>query len=169
MLKPGLVLGLAAAAGVAGCQDSSVLYVASHSVVGVNAAVNTAQTSGHLMIGYDRIFVTNPPKSVTIANKPGERESMAVLSCSEVIVTGIFLTSFREHLATGQAATDFAGKIKSDPNNSNEFFKCSTASTTTTTTTTTSSSGNATPAPVPAAVQTNGVPAPTAPPAAPKP
>ena len=119
-------LVLAAAASVAACSNS--VYFASHTVVGLNAAINTQQTAGHLTVGYDRWFATNPPISVTSPakdGKPATRDAMAVLSCSELEVTGIFLTGFTEHLATGEAAKDFAEEIKKDPNKVDDFFKCS--------------------------------------------
>lgn len=119
-------LVIVAAVALAGCADSRQLYIASRTVVGVNAAVNATQTAGHLLIGYDRVFVTNPPKSVTVPGKDGEREAMSVLSCSELVVDGIFLTGFREHLATGKAAIDFAAKIKDDATAANDFFNCAT-------------------------------------------
>lgn len=100
-----------------GCQPPTNLYVAATTVVGVNAAVNTEQTAGHLKIGYDRDFVTVVPRSVAVPGHDQQREVMAALSCSEVEVTGIFLTGFKEYLATGQAARNYAQlyKIPSKP------------------------------------------------------
>jgi hypothetical protein len=46
-----------------GC-EANQLYLASHTVVGVNAAVNPEQTNGWLIIGYDRSFATVIPRSV---------------------------------------------------------------------------------------------------------
>jgi hypothetical protein len=40
---------------LAGCEPNQ-LYMASHTVVGINAAVNPEQTTGSLLIGYDRSF-----------------------------------------------------------------------------------------------------------------
>lgn len=128
MLIRSFLLLLAAAASVASCADSGQLYIASHTVIGVNAAVNTQQTAGHLTVGYDRWFATNPPTSVSSPakdGKPATRDAMAVLSCSELVVAGIFLTGFTEHLATGQAAKDFAEQLKADPKKVDDFFQCS--------------------------------------------
>jgi hypothetical protein len=131
MLTHRHMLIIAAGCGLAACTQSSQLYIASHTVVGVNAAVNTQQTSGHLVIGYDRVFVTNPPKSVSIddasrgTNPEPRRDAMSVMSCSELVVTGIFLTGFTEHLATGQAAQNFATQLAAHPEQGNKFFDCS--------------------------------------------
>lgn len=96
---------------LSGCEPTN-LYVAHHTVIGVNAAMNTERTSGRLVIGYDRKFVTVIPKSVPIdgvANK--QRDAMAALSCSEVEVKGIFLSKFIEYLATGEAGKKFAERF----------------------------------------------------------
>lgn len=114
------------AGGLAACSDTAPLYIVSHSVVGVNAAVSQNMSSGHLIIGYDRKFSTNPPRSVVDADADGEKEAMSVLNCTEVVVDGIFLSSFREHLATGQAAIDLAEGLKGDADAANKFFECST-------------------------------------------
>jgi len=82
-------------------------------VVGLNAAMNTEQTAGHLKIGYDRTFVTVVPKSVPL--RGGGREAMAALSCSDLEVTGIFITGFREYLATGKAAMNYASLFNPHP------------------------------------------------------
>jgi len=125
MLKSRALLMAAVTLALAACADSNELYIVSRTVVGVNAAVNTAQTAGHLIVGYDRVFLTNPPKSVSPPNGAADqRDAMAVLSCSELTVTGIYLTGFNEHLATGQVATDFAKNIKASPNSSDPFFQC---------------------------------------------
>ena len=77
--------------------------------VGVNAAVNMERTAGHLVIGYDRNFVTIAPRSVPIGAGAGDGEdAMAALSCSELEVKGIYLTKFVESLATGEAGIVFA-------------------------------------------------------------
>ncbi len=128
MLKARLPALLLLAAGLAGCSDRAPLYIVSHSVVGVNAAVSPQMSSGHLIIGYDRKFSTNPPRSVVDTAKSGEKEAMSVLNCTEVTVEGIFLTSFREHLATGKAAIDLAQNLKGDAEAANKFFECSSTS-----------------------------------------
>jgi hypothetical protein len=109
--------GVAAAltSGLTACEPTN-LYVGSNTVVGVNGSMNTQQTAGHLIVGYDRRFAAIVPKSVPMADSEGE-EAMAVLSCSELRVEGIFLTGFTEYLATGQAAKTFAENVaKKDAN-----------------------------------------------------
>jgi hypothetical protein len=105
---------------LAGC-EATHLYVAHSTVVGVDGAMSSDSASGHLTVGYDRNFVTIVPKSVPIQpagmgadtgqGSGGPREAMAVLSCSEVQVSGIFLTGFSEYLATGKAGVDFAKRV----------------------------------------------------------
>lgn len=97
---------------VSACQPTN-LYVAHDTVVGVNAAVNTERTNGHLLIGYDRNFVTVIPKSVPTAD--GGKEAMSALACSDIEVEGIFLSKFVESLATGQAAIALAKQRAEDP------------------------------------------------------
>ncbi len=88
------------------------LYVAHHTVVGVNAAVNMERSAGHLVIGYDRNFVTIAPRSVPIGDGTEDGEDvMAALSCSELEVKGIYLSKFVEYLATGEAGIEFARKF----------------------------------------------------------
>ncbi len=77
MTRIGTIVFLAAIA--AGCEPTN-LYVAHTTVVGVNAAMNADQGSGHLIIGYDRHFGAIIPKSV--ATTEG-KEAMSVLSCSD--------------------------------------------------------------------------------------
>ena len=103
------IAGLPALALLWGCEPTQ-LYVGATTVVGLNAAMNTEQTAGHLKIGYDRTFVTVVPKSVPVPE--GGREAMAVLSCSDLEVTGIFITGFREYLATGKAAMNYGGPVQ---------------------------------------------------------
>ena len=58
-----------------GC-EANQLYLASHTVVGINAAVNPEQTNGWLIVGYDRSFATVIPRSVRQAC--GRRASRAM-------------------------------------------------------------------------------------------
>ncbi len=113
------------AAGLAAC-DPTNLYVAHTTVLGVNGAMNADQTSGHLIIGYDRKFAAIVPTSV-----PTEygTEAMSVLSCSDLKVDGIFLAGFTEYLATGRAAEGFAKAVAetTDPTQRNamdQMFDC---------------------------------------------
>lgn len=125
-----LSAGIAGALSVAltGCEPTN-LYVAHTTVVGLNAATNLDQSSGHLILGYDRKFAAVVPKSVPV--KEG-KEAMSVLSCSDLKVDGIFLAHFTEYLATGKAATGFAKAVKDvkDPaqkTGMDQMFDCYTA------------------------------------------
>lgn len=112
MLK--MLLGMAGIAALtAGCAAEN-LFVAHRTVIGVNAAVNTDQTNGRLIVGYKRSFVTIAPKSVTAED--GTKEAMSVLSCSELEVDGIRLSKFVEQLATGKAAKILAATLAADGN-----------------------------------------------------
>jgi hypothetical protein len=123
MTRIGIIAFLAAIA--AGCEATN-LYVAHTTVLGVNGAMNADQSSGHLIVGYDRQFGAIVPKSVDTEEG---KEAMSVLSCSDVKVDGIFLTAFTEYLATGRAAQGFAEKVVK-PNNDadrkaiNQMFDC---------------------------------------------
>lgn len=129
---------LALSVGLSACSPTN-LYVASNTVVGLNAAMNADQTSGHVIIGYDRRFAAIVPKSVQVLKEdgtldtsvdPDAREAMSVLSCSELKVSGIFLTGFTEYLATGEAARKFANKVRKEVAKSGtsadmtRFFNC---------------------------------------------
>ena len=94
-----------------GCEPNQ-LYFASHTVVGVNAAVNPEQTSGWLIIGYDRTFATVIPRSVTPAAGGQPRDAMSVLACSSLSVKGITIKRYTELIATGEAAKTFAAKLR---------------------------------------------------------
>jgi|SRR5882724_12439093 len=115
MLRVGSILGLLAiVVALAGC-EASQLYVGADTVIGVNAGVNTERTAGHFIFGYDRNFATVIPKSVPGVKDnpdPNAREAMSALSCSKVTTDGIFLTGFKESLATGGAADAYARKIQ---------------------------------------------------------
>ncbi|MCB0833151.1 MAG: hypothetical protein KDC45_06790 [Bacteroidetes bacterium] len=100
---------------LSGCTQPS-LYVAHNTVVGVNAAVNTQRTSGSLIVGYDRDFITLIPKSVDPPEEQnqqndGAKEAMSAISCSKLEVKNIWLSEFKEYLATGQAAKLYAQKV----------------------------------------------------------
>lgn len=97
----------------AGCASENV-FIAHRTVVGVNAAVDSNQASGHLLVGYDRRFFTVSPTVVGDSARPDEMEAMTVLSCSEVEVTGITLTKFNEQIATGRAARELALAIEAN-------------------------------------------------------
>jgi hypothetical protein len=117
---------LVLAAGVLYACEPTNLYVAHTTVLGVNGAMNADQSSGHLIVGYDRKFGAAVPKSVDTTDG---KEAMSVLSCSDVKVDGIFLAAFTEYLATGKAAQGFAQKVV-DPDNTeareaiDQMFDC---------------------------------------------
>lgn len=124
-----MVVAAGAALALTACQPTN-LYIGSNTIVGVNGSMNTEQTAGHLIVGYDRRFAAIVPKSVPTGEGEG-KEAMAVLSCSELKVQGIFLTGFTEYLATGQAALDFSRNVAADktPNDGSSaamtrFFSC---------------------------------------------
>jgi hypothetical protein len=99
-----------------GC-DAKQLYLASHTVVGINAAVNPDQTNGWLIVGYDRTFATVIPRSVTDTDKTTgaqKNEAMSALACSNLLVKGITIKRFTESVATGEAARKFAANLEVD-------------------------------------------------------
>lgn len=111
MAKPGtaaFVLGTCLS--MSGCAQTSGLFIAHDTVLGVNAAVNIQKPSGHVIIGYDRNFGTYVPKSVPAEDGSG-KEAMSVLSCSELKVSDLWLTGFTEYLSTGEAAQTYAEKL----------------------------------------------------------
>lgn len=79
---------------------SKQVYVASDTSLGVNGAVNTAQTAGKLVIGYDRKFVAFVPKKDEDADSS---DVMSVYNCTHLEITGLRISKFREKLATGKA------------------------------------------------------------------
>lgn len=101
-----------------GCEPTN-LYVAHDVVVGVNAQVSPDRQEGRLIIGYDRDFVTIIPKSVQV-DGGSDRDVMSLLGCTELTVGGIFLSSYTDSLATGEAAKLFAMKVGED----DRFFDC---------------------------------------------
>lgn len=135
MLKKQLLLWFPTALILNSCSyDATQLYVVHQTVIGIDAAVNNEQKAGHLLIGYDRRFLTISPKSVPMSESqksaknpqetmapqspgPQPKDVMAVLSCSHMEIDGLFLTKFVERLATGKAAKNFSEK--------NKVFDCS--------------------------------------------
>jgi hypothetical protein len=136
-----------------GC-EANQLYLASHTVVGINAAVNPEQTNGWLIVGYDRSFATVIPRSVETpggttrdAQTPAAgdttrdaqtptaggttRDAMSALACSSLSVKGITIKRYTESIATGEAARRFAAKLAVDTksgavdvNAVKDFFDC---------------------------------------------
>jgi hypothetical protein len=124
-----------------GC-EANQLYLASHTVVGINAAVNPEQTNGWLIVGYDRSFATVIPRSVqtpggttpdaqTPAAGGTTRDAMSALACSSLSVKGITIKRYTESIATGEAGKRFAEKLAADSksgavdvNAVKDFFDC---------------------------------------------
>jgi hypothetical protein len=113
---------LALVAGLLGACEVNQLYTASHTNIGINAAVKPDMTEGSLMVGYQRDFVTLVPKSVPDTEAPGNRDVMAALVCTDLVVSGIWLNKYVEYVATGKAARDFAAKLKGS--SASQFFDC---------------------------------------------
>jgi hypothetical protein len=108
--KKAKIIAVLLLAGLIGC-SSSALYVANDTVIGINAAVNTQRTAGHIVVGYDRNFATLVPISVDDSGTSvaaGRREAMSVISCSKLEIGNIFLKQFTENLLTGKAALKYA-------------------------------------------------------------
>jgi hypothetical protein len=114
-----------------GCEPNQ-LYIANHTVIGVNAAVNPEQTTGTVIVGYDRTFATVIPRSVQ-AGGTQTRDAMSALACSSLSVRGITIQRYTESLATGEAAKTFAEGLRGDKpgavgaktlTNEKDFFDC---------------------------------------------
>jgi hypothetical protein len=111
--------------------EPAQLYLANHTVVGINAKVNPEQGTGTLLIGYDRTFATVIPRSVEHQeNGLVTRDAMSALVCSNLVVDGITIRRYTESLATGQAATKFADHLGTQTDAAvaatkiREFFDC---------------------------------------------
>lgn len=88
------------------------LYIASRTIIGLNAEMDKEQATGHMKLGYDRDFLVVAPKSVPIE---GEKyDAMSVYSCSDMEVTGIYLTKFNETLVTGEAAQNIGKTLSKE-------------------------------------------------------
>ncbi|MBV8186818.1 MAG: hypothetical protein JOY64_29825 [Alphaproteobacteria bacterium] len=115
------------ATALAGCEPNQ-LYIASHTVVGVNAAVNPEMTEGAIYVGYDRSFATIIPRSVTTVDKrtnAAKKEAMTSMACSSLAVSGITIKYFSESIATGEAAQTFAESLGvTDIRKVKDFFNC---------------------------------------------
>ncbi|MBR0672026.1 hypothetical protein GXW76_12665 [Roseomonas soli] len=113
---------------LAACEPTQ-LYTGARTVIGINAAVNLEQTSGSLVIGYDRSFAAVVPRSVEAPGQDG-RDAMSALVCSDLQVQGITIRHYSESLATGQAATDFADQLRNQDRAGQarvalrDFFRC---------------------------------------------
>ena len=108
---------------LAGC-DPNQLYLANHTVVGINAAVNPEQSSGTLIVGYDRTFATVIPRSAVNEQNPQALDSMSAMACSSLSVRGLTIKRYTESLATGDAAKKFADGLSQQPKAVKDFFSC---------------------------------------------
>lgn len=112
---------------LAGC-EANQLYMGAHTVIGINAQVNPEQTSGWVLVGYDRSFAALVPRSVQ--KDAQTQDAMAALACSSLWVQGISIKRFNESIATGEAAKSFADGLKiakagDDKTRSmKDFFSC---------------------------------------------
>ena len=115
---------LAACASVLmGC-EANQLYLAYRTNVGINASVNPQMTEGSLIIGYRRNFAAVVPKSVPIPSDAAGRDAMSALVCSDLVVSGIWLQSYVESVATGEASRTFAKNLKNAAGQADDFFSC---------------------------------------------
>jgi hypothetical protein len=81
-------------------------------------------TEGSLIIGYRRNFATVVPKSVPISGDAAGRDAMSALVCSDLVVSGIWLQSYVESVATGEASQKFAKNLKGAAGQADDFFSC---------------------------------------------
>lgn len=91
------------AALLVGCESNNV-FVAADSTIGVSGSINSAKTSGKLLVGYDRAFIAYVPR------KTDTGDALSTYNCTHFEVTGIQITRFSESLATGDAAIEHAAK-----------------------------------------------------------
>ena len=115
----GVALAVTLVLQLAACTQDR-LYVSLTTVLGLDASVNTARTTGRVQLGYDRYFVTWVPQ--TVEQMDGGREVMSALNCTEIIVSGLALKKFDESLATGIAATNFAKQLNEE--SAAKYFDC---------------------------------------------
>jgi len=106
------------------------LSLGARTVIGINAQFNPEQTTGSLLIGYDRTFAAIVPRSTTLAAAAGDpapppgRDAMAALVCSDLRVEGITIRRYTESMATGAAAQTFAANLAQNPGATRSFFDC---------------------------------------------
>jgi hypothetical protein len=115
---------------VAAC-ESRTLVMGARTIIGINAQVSADQTSGSVVVGYDRDFAAIVPRSVDLSPPPSGdppsangRDAMAALVCSELKVEGISIRRYSEAIATGEAASTFASKLGNNDANAQDFFNC---------------------------------------------
>ena len=111
--QKGVLFALATTLVITGCDNVwQTAYIASNTVVGVNAAVSGSRQTGALIIGYDRDFATVIPTYVN--NATGRREVMRVRGCSGMKTEGINLVRYADVIATGQYARNPAAAGEKD-------------------------------------------------------
>ena len=81
------------------------VYVASDTSLGLIGSMNTAQTAGKMLVGYDRAFVSLVPK------KTRDGDVMSTYNCTNLEIKGLRITKFYERLATGAAAKAVVGSL----------------------------------------------------------
>lgn len=74
------------------------VYVASDTSLGVLGSMNSAQTAGKLIVGYDRAFVSLVPKTESGS------DVVSVYNCTNLEIRGLRIAHFYERVATGKAA-----------------------------------------------------------------
>lgn len=112
---------------LAACGEPRNLYMGAHTVVGINAAIDTQQTTGHIILGYRRDFAAVVPRSVPVDGVGTGRDAMSTLVCSELGVEGITIRRYTESLATGAAAQNFANAVRNTDVQATairNFFEC---------------------------------------------
>jgi hypothetical protein len=124
---PWALLSACAVTVLTGCEPNQ-LYLGSHTVVGVNAAVNPELTSGWMVVGYDRSFATVIPRSVETTDRytqAKKQDAMTALACSNLAVKGVTIKRYTESIATGEAARIFAESLGgADTRAVKDFFDC---------------------------------------------
>jgi hypothetical protein len=116
---------------VAACEPRT-LVMGARTIIGINAQVNAEQTSGSLVVGYDRNFAAIVPRSADLPPpkegdpKPASdaRDAMAAMVCSDLKVKGISIRSYTESIATGDAAVRFAQQLRNNTATTRDFFSC---------------------------------------------
>lgn len=110
MRRPSLILGLLGPLLLCACapgQENGNLIYLQRTVIGFDAAASTAGNGGHILLGYDRQFVTIVPTRA-------DGTAMSEVSCSEVRSKGLTDMTIEERLVTGQAAINYSGQFKAD-------------------------------------------------------
>jgi hypothetical protein len=116
---------------LAACEPRQ-LTLGARTIVGINAQINPEQTTGSVVIGYDRTFAAIVPRSADPSPAaPGSappanagRDAMAALVCSDLKVEGITIRSYTDSMATGDAAVRFASNLGNNRAAIGDLFSC---------------------------------------------